>query len=101
MKKTLLCNEKGFRLIHIWEDEWDASREAIKSKLEKIFKGEEILDFSDDLLTLDRSWYNCIDIPGYALKEEVSPTVVKRDEFNVEDCGYLRYERLSMQANGH
>ncbi len=86
LQKTLLCNEKGYRLIHIWEDEWMNDPESIKVKLEKIFKGEEDLIFTDDELILDRSWYNNVTIPGYELVEEIPPTIVVRDEFEVEDC---------------
>ena len=63
LRKTLLCNEKGYRLIHIWEDEWHDSEDKIKERLVKIFKGEEDLSFTDELIKLDRSWYNNIEIP--------------------------------------
>ena len=79
LNKTLKCNEKGYRLIHIWEDEWRNNSEEIKMKLEKILKDEENLFFDEDIITLDRSWFNNIEIPNYILKEEISPELVLRD----------------------
>ncbi len=79
LNKTLACNEKGYRLIHIWEDEWNSNEDEIKTKLEKIFKGEENLVFEDDEIILDRSLFNNIEIPDYILKEEVLQKSILRD----------------------
>ena len=35
LDKVLKCNEKGYRLIHIWENEWNKDSEEIKRKLIK------------------------------------------------------------------
>lgn len=37
LNKTNLCNEKGFRLIHIFEDEWLNKKDIVKSILEEAF----------------------------------------------------------------
>ncbi|NBW58155.1 hypothetical protein EBR43_10345, partial [bacterium] len=37
-KKMLLANEKGYRLITIFSDEWNLKKDLIKSKLANIFK---------------------------------------------------------------
>ena len=42
LMKTLKCNEKGYRLIHIWEDEWDSNKDDILVRLEKIFRRRRI-----------------------------------------------------------
>ena len=36
LNKTLECQEKGIRLIHIFEDEWEYKREIIQSKIRHI-----------------------------------------------------------------
>jgi very-short-patch-repair endonuclease len=33
LNKTLLCNEKGIKLIHVYEDEWILKREIVKSRI--------------------------------------------------------------------
>ena len=37
LNKTNKCKEKGYQLIHIFEDEWDEKPEIVKSRLENIF----------------------------------------------------------------
>ena len=80
LNKVLKCNSVGYRLIHIWEDEWN---ELTKQKLIDIFEGKEIIDFSKPL---DRSWYN--NLSGNF--EELPPEIIIRDGFEVENCGYLK-----------
>lgn len=43
---------------------------------------------------LDRSWYNNIEIPGYVLKKELAPKIINRKNYKVENCGYLKYEKV-------
>ena len=45
LDKTIKCNEKGYRLIHIFEDEWIENKDLVLSKLSHIFglnKNEKI-----------------------------------------------------------
>ena len=91
MNKVLETNKKGYRLIHIWENEF----ENIKNKLIDILEGKENLNFTEDKIKLDRSWYNNVEIPGYKLVEEVPPEIIHRGKFNVENCGYLVYKRIN------
>ena len=81
LNKVIKCNEKGYRLIHIWEDEWN---ELTKQKLIDIFECKEIINFSKPL---DRSWYNNLDSDF----KELQPEIIIRDGFEVENCGYLVY----------
>ena len=36
LNKTLACNQLGYKLIHIFEDEWVVNKELVKSKLKHI-----------------------------------------------------------------
>ena len=81
LNKVLKCNQQGYRLIHIWEDEWN---EQIKEKLKLIFEGKETIDYNKKL---DRSWYN--NLSGNF--EESPPEIIIRNGFEVENCGYLVY----------
>ena len=94
LNKTIEANKKGYRLIHISESEWINNQEEIKKKLIDIFEGKENLNFIEDKIKLDRSWYNNIEIPGYKLVEELPPEMINRNGFNIENCGYLIYEKI-------
>ena len=37
LEKTIKCNEKGYGLIHIFEDEWETNRDLVTRKLKHIF----------------------------------------------------------------
>jgi hypothetical protein len=88
-----MCNEKGYRLIHIWEDEWIDSQEKVKERLKAVLERRESFEFVDDEIALDRSWYNNVEIPEYELIEETPPTIVQRHMYDTEDCGYLIYKK--------
>ena len=79
LNKVLKCNQQGYRLIHIWENEWN---ELTKQKLIDIFEGKETVDYNQKL---DRSWYN--NLSGNF--EESQPEIIIRNGFEVENCGYL------------
>lgn len=41
LNKTQKCNKKGYRLIHIFEDEWMQQKDIVKKRLRNIFGGEQ------------------------------------------------------------
>ena len=83
LNKVLKCNEKCYRLIHIWEDEWNSNNDLIKQKLIDVFTNKEIIDYSKPL---DRSWYN--NLSGNF--EELAPEIITKENIKIENCGYLR-----------
>lgn len=57
INKTLSCNELGYRLIHIFEDEWMVNKELVKSKLRHILgknDGEKIGARKTKIITIDK-----------------------------------------------
>ena len=93
LMKTTLCNEKGFRLLHVWEDDWTDRRDETKRRIEEALRGGG-LSFSEDELSLPLEWYNGVDVQGYELVDVVPPATVERSGFMVEDCGYVRLRKL-------
>ena len=45
--KTLPAKREGIRLFHVYESEWDLSRDVLKSRLESLLKPRPSLDLSD------------------------------------------------------
>ncbi len=90
--KMLKCNEKGYRLIQIWEDDWDNNNEQIKNRLKIILNNEE--KFNDDELILDRCWFNGIILNGYNLIEEIPPYEEYRNGFKIKNCGFLKFKKI-------
>ena len=64
--KTELCEAKGYRLIHIWQDDWQNNKEEINQKLIEIFENTEIIQFNT---WLDRSWYSILNYNNIQLKQ--------------------------------
>lgn len=81
LNKVLKCNSLGYRLIHIWEDEWIKNKEEIKLKIKLILENKEVIKKNE---LLDRSWYNNI-----SFSKEFPPIIIDRNGNPVENCGYL------------
>lgn len=79
--KTKMCENKNYRLIHIWEDEWN---EQTKKKLIQIFENKELIDYSKPL---DRCWYSPINFSNDF--KILPPDIVQHSLFHIENCGYL------------
>lgn len=77
--KTKLCEAQDYRLIHIWEDEWN---EDTKEKLDnkEIISNENILD---------RSWFSTNQLKDRKFKI-LLPKIIERNGYKVENCGYLK-----------
>ena len=84
--KTEMCEKAGYRLIHIWEDEWDKDKESIKEKLLQVFAGKEIINYSK---ILDRSWYSIFQVQNKNV-EILLPEIIERGNYQVENCGYFK-----------
>lgn len=90
LDKKIACQNAGYRLIYIWEDEWDNNQSIIKQKLINIFENKEIIDYNQ---ILDRDWYIAKQIPGYNL-QILPPKIIIRGGYQCENSGYLKYIKI-------
>ena len=82
--KTELCEAQNYRLIHIWEDEWN---EETKEKLKLIFESKEVIPNKS---ILNRSWFSINQLKDRKI-EILSPKIIERNGYKVENCGYLKF----------
>ena len=82
LMKTELCEAQNYRLIHIWEDEWN---EETKERLKQIFENKEVIEYSKPL---DHSWFSILQIKNKSYKLS-KPELVIRAGFSVENCGNI------------
>ena len=85
--KTEKCQTLGYRLIHIFQYEWNDNQHEIKDGLISIFQNKEIIDYSKPL---NRCWYQLKEINGYKINI-IQPEIVKINKYSLENCGYLKY----------
>lgn len=81
--------KNGYRLIHIWEDEWT---NLTKNTLKDVFTGLEPIPNIADGFTLDLSWFKPIDNDLF-LTTYLEPQIVIRNGYSVYDCGSLKYTK--------
>ena len=86
-----MCESKNYRLIHIWEDEWNNNNEKVKNNLLKIFNNENLILFEDEKqIIFDRCNTSLNDLRvNFNKIEETKPQLILRDRYHVEDCGTL------------
>lgn len=75
-----MCESKGYRLIHIFEDEWN---EETKNKLNILFDGNSLAINSN---ILDRKWFSTLDFKNVKIYK---PKIENHDGYLIENCGYL------------
>lgn len=86
--KTQMCEQLGYRLIHIWEDEWNNNKEKIKLKLKQIFENKEEID--NEITLFKRDWYSVKDFNDV---EEILPPVTENRVYHIENCGYFKIKK--------
>ena len=87
-RKTQRCLQKGYRLIHIWEDEWDNN--LIQNKLKNVLIQSEISPILYNNFILDLSWFSPIETRDYDI-QFIEPEIKIRNDYAVYDCGSLKY----------
>ena len=103
LEKTIACEEKNIRLIHIWEDEWLFDKNKIINFIKNALQFNDTISqyIKDDKLILPRDKFNInFQIKEWILCEITKPKIIERHEprkntkFNVEDCGELIYKKI-------
>ena len=91
LMKTKMCETLNYKLIHIWEDEWNNNNEKVKNNLLKIFNNENLILFEDEKqIVFDRCNTSLNDLRvNFNKIEETKPQLILRDRYHVEDCGTL------------
>ena len=89
--KTEQCEQKGIRLIHIWDSDWDSNKEFIQSLLKLYLKNKVNSSEFQKLIEhfngrLPRDYFQTLDFPEYKIEE---PILEKSGNFDVYKTGYL------------
>ena len=83
LNKTISCQKIGYRLIHIWQDDWCNDQAMIKQKLRNVFNHNEKIEGE----VLDRCWYSILQFKDY---EILPPELIKRQKTSIWNCGYIK-----------
>lgn len=109
LERVLYLNKKGYRVLNIWQEEWEDSNalKIIQKEIKDILQGTEdlntLLNFTEvyndnntDWIALDYGWYNNVGIPGYYL-ETVEPAqfAIRTGNVIVPDCGVGIYIKIN------
>ena len=89
LMKTERCEQLGYRLIHIWEDEWNNNKNEIKEKLKLIFENKEEND--NEITLFKRDWYSVKDFDN--VEEILPPSIENKGGYHIENCGYFKIKR--------
>lgn len=99
IEKTNKCESMGYRLIHIWEDDWNTNKINIKQELSKVLNKSEIIPI---LGQYDRCWYSPLQFQNKQITI-IEPSIEYRKysnkTFETDNCGYFTIPHLQPSEN--
>jgi len=106
LNKTLLCNDLGIRLIHIFEDEWIHNKKSMKILIEKIIKKDWDLLPENDFFSLSLNRRFCksskyYEKLGFKVKIVKPRLYPNKEKLKIWDCGYLILECTDKISQNH
>jgi len=104
IRKTEMCEFKGIRLIHVFENEWVNNREWVQSQIKQVLKLESV-EVPEDVVADKRYPIDYKEL-GYEVVEHIDPKCwyidLNRtlslhpieDASVIYDCGSIRYKKI-------
>lgn len=105
LDKTILCERRGIKLIHVWDAVWKSQPDFIKGIIKDNIEGKKI-NSTEDIIILDRRYYSTLDKPeNYFILYKTEPTVyysncrtIKKDysvttPYSLFDCGNIIFAK--------
>lgn len=83
LNKVLNANQQGYRLLYIWQDQWNNNKEEIKLKLIEIFENRQNLQ---NCQHLEFSWYNG---DTFKIVKYYQPEIKIHGQYQTFNCGYI------------
>lgn len=95
--KRVETQNSGYRLIMVWEDEWNNHKTETEAKLRAEISGVGFRSYTEDEVKIDLDWeYGpTVESQGYKFVEELEPEVRLLDQgkFKVWNSGYAVYRK--------
>lgn len=86
LKKTSMCQEKGIKLFHILETEWNDEKESTKQFIEDKILG--IRRYNGTTIKIDLAKDSILEYPEYRVLQVTEPQLIQQCGYGVWNCGY-------------
>lgn len=86
LNKTSMCQEKGIKLFHIFETEWNDNKENTKRFIEDKILG--IRKYNDTTIKIDLAKDSILEYPEYRVSQIIEPQLTQQYCYSIWNCGY-------------
>lgn len=91
------CKDNNIDLISIWEWVWDENKDLIKQKIYNTIFNINNLNYTDDIIKLERNWKIDKLLTNYTLIEETEPEVINEyKKYNIFNSGYWIFKKINL-----